>query len=294
MSETDLLKTKSDDEILEMLSKGENAFVVQRFEAIKKEVVDRGLAPKYNQTKFLVQRKDGKQTGPHTAAEIKALFSQGELTKDSKIHVQSIYGWTNLSSVFDVGLWQRPIQTSMEFKEENDTQQSSSEMRTIPPVTSTIEGQGTGRPNSSLELDVLADSLKPLQTDEAKGDSVEETILPPRISDGESRPQPPVTGPDIEPESGIGRSSYAAIAIPLLFLQVVFNAASGPQGSGGALFLGFLCTVGLIWASVLRLRNIGKSGGWAALMLIPCLGFFMLLYCLFSPTSGSSKNLSIR
>jgi len=182
MSDSNQLGTKSDDEIVEMLSKGENAFSLPESDALKKEAAARGLSAKYKQEQFLVQRKDGRQTGPHNASEIKRLFLEGELTKDSMIHIQEIYGWTALASVFDIELWQTPMKSSKFFNEPNDSSQTgdavttdfSSSLGIETPVSSTA-------PSEAKDLDEKGGNVQSLPKLDAESQESKQSVHVPDL-----------------------------------------------------------------------------------------------------------------
>lgn len=82
--------------------------------------------------------------------------------------------------------------------------------------------------------------------------------------------------------SGIGRLAYFGILIGITLLTAVLQAAvaSEPSAAGVVTLLSVaVCFVPV----VLRLQNIGKSGWWSLLCLIPIANLYIGVLCLFAP-----------
>lgn len=82
--------------------------------------------------------------------------------------------------------------------------------------------------------------------------------------------------------SGIGRLAYSGILIGITLLTAVLQAAvaSEPSAAGVVTLLSVaVCFVPV----VLRLQNIGKSGWWSLLCLIPIANLYIGVLCLFAP-----------
>lgn len=91
--------------------------------------------------------------------------------------------------------------------------------------------------------------------------------------------------------SGIGRLAYFGILIGITLLTAVLQAAvaSKPSAAGVVTLLSVaVCFVPV----VLRLQNIGKSGWWSLLCLIPIANIYIGVLCLFAPAGyEQSKKL---
>jgi uncharacterized membrane protein YhaH (DUF805 family) len=95
---------------------------------------------------------------------------------------------------------------------------------------------------------------------------------------------PPVTIAPVATiqHSGIGRLAYFGILIGITFLTAILQAAvaSEPSAAGVVTLLSVaVCFVPV----VLRLQNIGKSGWWSLLCLVPIANLYIGVLCLFAP-----------
>jgi uncharacterized membrane protein YhaH (DUF805 family) len=98
-------------------------------------------------------------------------------------------------------------------------------------------------------------------------------------------------------ESRIKRSTFWKIIIPVLLislgLSIVFEAEGDPQG----LLLstaGLILSVPLVWVLyatyIKRLHDLGKSGWYALVVLIPLINLLFILYLGFVPgNTGVNK-----
>lgn len=90
---------------------------------------------------------------------------------------------------------------------------------------------------------------------------------------------------------GIGRLAYFGILIGITFLSAILQAAVASEPSAAGVVS--LLTVAVCFVPVvLRLQNIGKSGWWSLLCLIPIANLYIGVLCLFAPAGyEQSKKL---
>ena len=98
-----------------------------------------------------------------------------------------------------------------------------------------------------------------------------------------STPPPvPVASVVTTQHTGIGRLAYFGILIGITFLSALLQAAVASEPSAAGVVL--LLTVAVYFVPVvLRLQNIGKSGWWSLLCLIPIASLYIGFLCLFAP-----------
>lgn len=83
-------------------------------------------------------------------------------------------------------------------------------------------------------------------------------------------------------QPGLGRLIYFLSLLGANLLAAVFTAeAKGDPGS--SIILGLLFLIANIVLAVFRLQNIGKSGWWSLLLLVPLANLYIGILCLFAP-----------
>jgi uncharacterized membrane protein YhaH (DUF805 family) len=286
MNERELLKNKSDEDLVGIFIEDQSGYTVRQIEEVKKEIARRGLLPRYYQTKFLVKRTDGTQTGPHNWVEIKRLFLEGSLTKDSMIHVQSIYGWTNLAKVFDFSIWETPAPKTNLFKTEVREVKPSPQLESESLITTQSTTTSGPDPTAGVQSSQLFKSITSCLDSGKKRVS---TLIgrSQRLSVFLEYLSPIWTKLVAITNEGIGRIAYAGIffSITVAFAVVISSFATStipiPRALG--LFANTILSFGYIWASAARFRDIGLRGWWALLFLIPYVNVLIFLFCLFAP-----------
>jgi len=293
MEEREFVESKSDDEIIELLSQGENKVEGARFDAIKNEGYRRGLVTKYKQTKFLVEEIDGKQTGPHDVPEVKQLFLNGLLNKDSMVYIESIDSWTSIALVFDYALWQRPLESLKNFQNDSRTPEGETEPGVDSPIVHRSEALATDSQEKSNVVTDMSESLPYVISNDASDESRANNRLTNSntMSPSESNVSKVNEMNERSASVGLGRGLYATIAIPLYIFGNLAYLASGPS-SPGLFPLMFIIATVLIVATAFRLKNIGSSVGWICLMFVPCVSLGLLIYCLFAQTGSNSRQIT--
>lgn len=97
------------------------------------------------------------------------------------------------------------------------------------------------------------------------------------------------------PSGHINRPQYLLVFLSVLIVSIVlFVFSTYVQYSWLAvLILGLIIFLGVlsIFAGIKRLRDIGKSGWWCLIMLIPIANILLLLFLLFKRGISDSANL---
>jgi len=93
----------------------------------------------------------------------------------------------------------------------------------------------------------------------------------------------------------ISRGMYALTVIPAIFINIVLNISSRYVTDSNVvivvLVLSLLMLYLLFAATVKRARDIGKSSLLAVLLIIPLIGFFVILYLLFANTKVDESEI---
>lgn len=96
------------------------------------------------------------------------------------------------------------------------------------------------------------------------------------------------TSPAVSIWSYEGRASRADYFVVLVITSILGAIAGSMMVKGGALgFFSGLFFVGLLWVSMCacarRMHDVGRSGWWSLVVLVPLANFIFGLYALFAP-----------
>lgn len=83
-----------------------------------------------------------------------------------------------------------------------------------------------------------------------------------------------------------------AVFLLMVVLSLIDNVVLGAGEAGSVGILSAIATLGLflpgLAISVRRLHDIGKSGWWILIGLVPIVGFFVLLYFYVQPSQSAA------
>lgn len=81
---------------------------------------------------------------------------------------------------------------------------------------------------------------------------------------------------------GIQRMPFVGVLVALIVIPVVIELMAPPSGYMQTILhvISWVFLFGYLAAIVLRLKNIGMSGGWALLLLVPIANLLLILRCL--------------
>ena len=173
----------------------------------------------------------GQQAGPVPTTELRDLIERGQASNKSMVWSEGMDNWTLASQVEGLISSKTPVPTAIS----QPAAAAPATPLTTPTATTTVEANPYATPKSNLGID---------------------------------------TNPYAQPEyGGIRRLAYFARILLTTFLFVIVAVVGGALGGEPAFVLILICALVFfilyIRFALLRIRNIGASGWWLLLMLVP-------------------------